>query len=327
MSKFSQINRIALSMAVGGVLGASVAQAAPVSLPQTINPGFGSTQWTITNTGGTDTGGAFTGGCDYTPGLTIEEAITPGGSGDAYDNAWQVWVDGSVFVPPATVDLTGTTLTAGPVSMSGLNVTVQYWFDTASGVGRTFVSLQNPTGAPISTSVQVPVNFGSDSNTVWEATSSGDTTMTTADTWAVTSQSSTSEIKTTVVPGTTSVTTTVFDCSGTQGIGSTYSVTIPAGETRSIMMFAGLGSTTSTTDSVAGAIAAAPLFDTIDSVVAQGWTSGLTAQQLSEVVNWGAVPPAPAAPTSIPTLSEWGMILLSSLLAVGTILTLRRQRK
>lgn len=34
-----------------------------------------------------------------------------------------------------------------------------------------------------------------------------------------------------------------------------------------------------------------------------------------------------AAPTSIPTLSEWGMILLSSLLAVGTILTLRRQRQ
>ncbi len=32
-------------------------------------------------------------------------------------------------------------------------------------------------------------------------------------------------------------------------------------------------------------------------------------------------------PTSIPTLSEWGMILLSSLLALGTILALRRQRQ
>jgi hypothetical protein len=31
--------------------------------------------------------------------------------------------------------------------------------------------------------------------------------------------------------------------------------------------------------------------------------------------------------TSIPTLSEWGMILLSSLLAVGTMLTLRRKRQ
>jgi hypothetical protein len=34
-----------------------------------------------------------------------------------------------------------------------------------------------------------------------------------------------------------------------------------------------------------------------------------------------------AAPTSIPTLSEWGMILLSSLLALGTIFTLRRKRQ
>jgi hypothetical protein len=31
-------------------------------------------------------------------------------------------------------------------------------------------------------------------------------------------------------------------------------------------------------------------------------------------------------PTSIPTLSEWGMIILSTLLAMGTVLTLRRQR-
>jgi hypothetical protein len=36
---------------------------------------------------------------------------------------------------------------------------------------------------------------------------------------------------------------------------------------------------------------------------------------------------APTPPTSIPTLSEWGMITLASLLALGTILTLRRQRQ
>jgi hypothetical protein len=36
---------------------------------------------------------------------------------------------------------------------------------------------------------------------------------------------------------------------------------------------------------------------------------------------------APVAPTAVPTLSEWGMVLLSSLLALGTILTLRRMRQ
>lgn len=35
---------------------------------------------------------------------------------------------------------------------------------------------------------------------------------------------------------------------------------------------------------------------------------------------------APGGVTSIPTLSEWGMIILSSLLAMATIVTLRRQR-
>lgn len=35
----------------------------------------------------------------------------------------------------------------------------------------------------------------------------------------------------------------------------------------------------------------------------------------------------PAAPTPVPTLSEWGMIVLSSLLALGAVITLRRQRQ
>ncbi len=37
--------------------------------------------------------------------------------------------------------------------------------------------------------------------------------------------------------------------------------------------------------------------------------------------------PTIAAPTSIPTLSEWGMITLSGLLALGSIFTLRRRRQ
>ncbi|MBI1285342.1 MAG: IPTL-CTERM sorting domain-containing protein [Thiobacillus sp.] len=324
MNKFSRIKQTALSVLIGSAIGASVAHAAPVSLPQNISPGFGSTLWQITDSGGTDTNNPFTGNCSG-PGLNIQDATSAGGDSDAFDHAYSIWINGVVFVPPATVDLTGTTLTAGPVSMSGLNVTVQYWFDTASAVARVLVTLQNPTGSDIATTVQIPVNFGSDGSTIYEATSSGDTSMTTADIWAVTSQGGTGEYNTTVVPGTSAVQTTVFNCTGTEGIGSTYNVSVPAGQSRSIMMFAGLGSINNTTDSLAGAIAAAPLFNTLDSVVAQGWTAGMSAQQLAEVVNWG--PYVAPTPTSIPTLSEWGMILLSSFLAVGTIVTLRRQRQ
>jgi hypothetical protein len=39
----------------------------------------------------------------------------------------------------------------------------------------------------------------------------------------------------------------------------------------------------------------------------------------------GRVAPAPRAATPVPTLSEWGMIILSSLMALGTIVVLRRR--
>lgn len=45
-----------------------------------------------------------------------------------------------------------------------------------------------------------------------------------------------------------------------------------------------------------------------------------------EAQNISTVTLTPPAPTSIPTLSEWGMIILSSLLALGTVIALRRQR-
>lgn len=44
----------------------------------------------------------------------------------------------------------------------------------------------------------------------------------------------------------------------------------------------------------------------------------------SIVITNAAIVPTP---TQIPTLSEWGMIILSSLLALGAVLTLRRQRQ
>jgi hypothetical protein len=50
-------------------------------------------------------------------------------------------------------------------------------------------------------------------------------------------------------------------------------------------------------------------------------------QNMENYVATGAPPVIPSTPTSIPTLSEWGMILLSSLLALGTIIALRRQRQ
>jgi hypothetical protein len=51
-----------------------------------------------------------------------------------------------------------------------------------------------------------------------------------------------------------------------------------------------------------------------------------TVDNLHTLAFTGPAAPVPAA-TSIPTLSEWGMILLSGLLALGTIFTLRRKHQ
>lgn len=77
----------------------SSAFATPQSLPQTILPGVGSTSWEIRNDGGTD-GGPFAGVCDGSPAFGFDDATSASGAGDAYDEAWSVWINGNPFVAP-----------------------------------------------------------------------------------------------------------------------------------------------------------------------------------------------------------------------------------
>lgn len=319
-----------LAAAIAGLLSAP-ALAAPVdvSTVPNITPGFGSTNWDLDNAGGTDSGAPFSGNCNNSGGLNINDATSPGGDSDAYDDAWQIYINGTIFNAGNIVDLTGTTVTAGPVTMSGLNVTVEYFFSTTAGVGRIRPIFQNPTGSPITVTVEVPVNYGSDSSTVYEMTSSGDATVTTADRWVVSSQGSTGEYNTVVWygPGTPAVTpgsytTTVFNCASTPGIGATFSVTVPAGATRSLVFFAGLGAITSTTDSLAGAISAAVTFDSPLASLPAEWLTGLDATEISQTLNWegGAV-----GPTAIPTLSQWSLLVLGALLALIGLKAYRRR--
>lgn len=176
------------------------ASAAPVGLPYTVSPGFGSTSWYTNNTGA---GAPFSGSCNGVPSFNLDDATGPTGAGDAYDVGWQIHVDGVAFAAPGnSAELTGTTLTAGPVAMSGLEVTVQHYYSTSSAVARILVLLRNPGAAPVAANVQVPVNFGSDSGTVIRATSSGDTTVTTTDRWVVSSDGGPSDpVNTSVMYG------------------------------------------------------------------------------------------------------------------------------
>lgn len=330
--KFSRTPLFAV--AIAGLLSAP-ALAAPLDLSTffplpNVAPGFGATNWILNNSGGTDSGAPFSGTCNRSGGLNISDAMSPGGNFDAYDNAWNIYVNATIFNAGNIVDLTGTTLTAGPTPMSGLNVTVEYFFSTTAGVGRIRPIFQNPTGSPITVTVDVPVNFGSDNWTVYEMTSSGDGVVTTADRWVVSSQDSTDEYNTTVMygPGTPAVipsayTTTVFDCSDTPGLGATFSVTIPAGATRSLVFFAGLGAITSTTDSLAGAISAAATFDAPLASLPGEWLTGMDTTDISEALNWEPGVVATVGP--VPTLSQWSVLLLGALLALVGLAAHRRR--
>ena len=252
---------------------ASTALAVPAALPLDVTTTLGTFWSSIDDTGDTTTGAAFSGNCGGGPGFNITDATSAGGSNDAYDDAWGIWVDGVAFSSGPNVDLdaTGRIVTAGPVAMSGLDVTHQYAFADDLEVARILSAFHNPTGAPISITVEVPVNFGSDGGTQADGTSSGDAVFDMNDRWAVTSDGGPSDgVNTTVFYGPdspsvvpTSVTQTVFTCFGTEGIGATFDLTIPAGETSSVMFFAGLGSidNSATNDIGTALVQAAAIWD------------------------------------------------------------------
>jgi hypothetical protein len=319
--------------AIAGIFSTQLV-AAPVTLPQNLSNGFGSTQWNITNTGGTDTGGPYTGGCNSSAGVIVNDATGPTGTGDAFDNAWGIWVNGT-GVAQANGDLTGTTLTMSPTTVSGLNVTIQYYAVPGIALLRTLVTLQNPTAATIAATVDVPVNYGSDSNSVIQGTSSGDLAVTTADRWVVSSDSGPSDpVNTTgawygtgasVTPA--AYTQTVFNCAGTQGLGATFNLSIPAGQSVSLAFFAGLGGITANNNTVASALAAAAaLFDVPNALANAGGFNGLTSQQSATLANWGPVQFVPTASAPVPALGQGALGLLALLTAGVGALLLRKRR-
>lgn len=308
-------NRTTPWAALAGVaLGCSIgaAAAAPLALPQTISPGFNGMVWHLNN----DQGAA--GACGTAaPGLGFRDAGNTGTApdlGNAYDGGWLVYVNGTrVSDADGTIDITGNVATSDPVSISGLNVSMQYLFSTTRSAARILVVLNNPTAAPITATVNVPTNIEEDNPLNVNGTSSGDTTVSTADRWLVISESAnvnvapTNEVTSFVFygPGTPAETptlynSTVWTCSGTAGIEAVFDVSIPANSTRYLMFFAGLGGVATADNVPASAISAMSAFNS-NTTVGSDLLAGLTSTQLFQVLNWNF--PAPPPTTSCQGLS------------------------
>ena len=281
-----------------GLLLAPAAFAANVALPIGSISGGGSSTWGhISNSG-------------YGSHFMIYNGALPG-QGDAFDDGATISVDGASYLnPDGDVDLTGSTVTTDPASLSGLSVNMQYYFDQTDAVVRTLVNFYNPEVAPISATASFQTNLGSDSGTQVISTSSGDTAFTTADRWIITDDSTTGGDPTVTHvlygPGGPLVTSnlvslTVFSAFGTQGVRADYGLTVAAGDTLSLMFFNGLAPTAT------AATGYVSIFDTYAALGASSLLSGLSQAERDRIVNWalGGQPDIPE-PTTLVMLALAG---------------------
>jgi len=315
------------------VLGANKTLADPQPLPFDFFPGIGNVEWQgIDNDGGDlGTGSPFSGDCfDSGTGLNIGDGdnVGPNDDDDAYDGAWLTTVNTSFVGTDGIGDLTGSTYTAVAQNISELDVTYQLFFSLDTLCNRFILFLDNPTGSDIQETIRTATNFGSDSSTQLDGTSTGDLIFTTADRWIVTSDGEplSDPVNTTVYYGPGSpevtpnfVTSDLQACGSFGGAGAQYEITVPAGETRCLMFFACMGDITQNFNTIAGALTAAQLFNSNNRIPGD-LLSGLSEQQLLECVNWDF-----AAVETIPTLSEWGLIAMAGILGIVGFMVLRRR--
>ena len=209
----------------------------------------GGASWFTSGLTGTSNARPSGGRCGPIPGIGVFSAGNTGAEIDAFDGGLLLFVD-DVPLPVSTrVSEDDGALRVGPVTLSGLEIALTYTALRSSPTLRTLVRIRNPTTAVVSTQVAFATNFGSDTGTVIRATSDGDSAITTADRWAITSDNrlppTADPVSTHVVagPGAPNVLpalgTQVFACFGsdTNGLLATYDLSVRPGETQALLLY------------------------------------------------------------------------------------------
>lgn len=254
--------------------------------------------WWVSNT----TGISETRRCDGSEGLGISDAYRAGTNrsrADAFDNGLAFEIDGERLVAPGTWsveqqrirrgDVVDRAVTAGPMAAGGLQNVVQYRALGGSQMLRSTLQMTNAGDAVVRVPVTVSTNVGSDSSSLVRGSSSGDAELTDEDRWVVTSDTYRLDgdpvnLHALAGPGRVlapaeTTTTSVFDCAGVEGVGATYQVRIPAGKTRSLMLFNRLAPT------APKALRMAERFDKTPKAKS-ALVRDLTAKQRASVANW-----------------------------------------
>ncbi|GCA70597.1 hypothetical protein MiYa_02130 [Microcystis aeruginosa NIES-2519] len=313
---------IALAAGAGMMLAAAApAQAAVVSLGQTVTQG--GVKYTIYNT---TVYSPFT----QLPGATgsnaygIVSAPTVGGRSDAFDGFAGIAVNGVSFNQPNDeVDLTttgaGTFLnTISPVSIGGINTSLDYFMSASSPTLRVFGTFTNTTANPLSAEIAYGGNLGCDNDCTIEDSSTGDNAFQSAlDRWFITSDGPVDEDPfVTLVrfgPGgqlassTPAVPSEDFFNGEFDNLADIWTLSLAPGETKSLMWFANFN------DSLAAAQAGTPVFNDLSTLGAAGLLAGLSPTQIGQTANWKQTP----EPSSL--------IGLGSLLGFGLLSKIKRR--
>ena len=268
-------------------------------------------------------------GCrDSIAGLCVADAnlISPG-QGDAYDVAAYLRIDGQNY-EPLTADLTGQFYTGAPVTISGLEVTQAFYVSPTDSVLRTFATFTNPGGSDINVPLRWQHNLGADGSTTVVGSASGDTLYTTADGWVVTDDAADGGGDPTTSfalfgPGATVTTTAVslttdLDESGFQGVVADYDLTVPAGQTRTMMWFNGLDSTSSEGQARGAA------WDTLE--LGDPLLVGLSNAEIAALANWSLIEELPES-VPVPTMSLWSLLIMMLALLFTAAIMLKTSRK
>ena len=211
------------------------------------------------------------------------------GPSNAFDGLDRLQVGGSNYAP-ATLTATpsdgGCTIITPAQTLAGLTVSRKITVPSTGGqdFARTIDVFQNTTANPITTTVRVVGNLGSDAATTIFATSSGDTTWNTADQWIGTDDADGAGSPAIIhyVCGPLGLRPTSVVCTD-DNVEWTYTITVPAGQTAQLAYF------TIVSPTRAGAIAAANALVTSNGFGGQA-AAFLSQAELESLLNF-SVPP------------------------------------
>ncbi|HUL95316.1 MAG TPA: IPTL-CTERM sorting domain-containing protein [Usitatibacter sp.] len=331
--RFGEFTKTATLVAVGGVAALQADEALAVPATGSGTGAFtinaGNATWFLNNniaccttssnwgfSEGSLSGGVFNDAFDGAISWLVSTGVP--GAADGYRSP-----GGTIDISPAypTNPAAGTTATGTVQVLAGLNVHGEIYFSPSRAVARSMIVLQNPTGAPITVNVGNMSNWGSDSNTQYRLTSSGDAVWDPSDNWTVSEQ----ENPPGTYLGSDPPLTMAYQQNGSlvrgtpnpvpvNGSDSFYmfynGITIPPGQTRRLMVFVQMST------SLAAATSSAPNFSSPSALAAAGLLTGLTPASAAQIVNWNGAALAGALGNTIPTLGEWGLIALGWLLGL-----------